>query len=797
MTLHVYLLRVILYALLSCVATATYSQTKKFVVKGYVKEASHSTPMEYAMIELREQANNRLVGSCITDKDGKFQITTNKTGVFVLKASFMGYETANIKNLSIKNEYEIFQNIFLKEDSVSLETIIVKGLSESEKVSKLAYNVQVLETDKLSNTTMELDKAIDKISGVKIRKDGGLGSDANISLNGFSGRHVKVFIDGVPMEGMGSAFDLNNIPTGYAKRIEVYKGVVPIELGGDALGGAINIVTDNSKHTRVNASYSYGSFNTHKSNILAEHTSNNGLYISFNAYQNYSDNDYKVNVRILDLETGNYKEGYQKVRRFHGMYHNEAAVLKIGVVDKPYADRLLLGFIGGYEYKQIQNASDMNFVFGARYNTATTIMPSLSYEKRFKILKGLNISLNGNYNFGKAYAADTARGTYNWLGEFKPSAIPGELSYMKYHYRDRNGAANFRSVFYPAENHSISLSSTFTSFSRKGRNEASPSEKDKYPQESFKNVSGISYKYNHNDVWNISAFIKNYLNNIQAYLDYKGDKNYKKYTSTQSYWGGGMASTYFISPDIQLKASYEHAYRLPTSKEYFGSGDGIEVGNTDIRPESSDNVNLGITFAAINRNGHNLTTDITLQYRNVNDYIRRTVSQTQGTATSSNEGRIRNIGFDMGCRYTFKKRFFVGANFSYFDMRNMTKFKPGTHVESTIYKDRIPNQPYMYGNADAGCTFTNIFTKNDNLDIHYMMNYIHKFYFDWPSYGGANIPSQFSHDLYISYTFGKKHNLCCSAECTNIFDEQLYDHYNVQKPGRAFALKLSYNFNSK
>lgn len=331
----------------------------------------------------------------------------------------------------------------MKEDSVSLETIIVKGLSESEKVSKLAYNVQVLETDKLSNTTMELDKAIDKISGVKIRKDGGLGSDANISLNGFSGRHVKVFIDGVPMEGMGSAFDLNNIPTGHAKRIEVYKGVVPIELGGDALGGAINIVTDNSKHTRVNASYSYGSFNTHKSNILAEHTSNNGLYISFNAYQNYSDNDYKVNVRILDLETGNYKEGYQKVRRFHGMYHNEAAVLKIGVVDKPYADRLLLGFIGGYEYKQIQNSSDMNFVFGARYNTATTIMPSLSYEKRFKILKGLNISLNGNYNFGKAYAADTARGTYNWLGEFKPSAIPGELSYMKYHYRDRNGAANF------------------------------------------------------------------------------------------------------------------------------------------------------------------------------------------------------------------------------------------------------------------------------------------------------------------------------------------------------------------
>ena len=95
-------------------------------------------------------------------------------------------------------------------------------------------------------------------AGVKIRSTGGVGSEANVTLNGFSGRHVKIFIDGVPMDGMSSAFGLNNIPAGLAKRVEVYKGVVPIELGGDALGGAINIVTDNSRRTRVSASYSFG-----------------------------------------------------------------------------------------------------------------------------------------------------------------------------------------------------------------------------------------------------------------------------------------------------------------------------------------------------------------------------------------------------------------------------------------------------------------------------------------------------------------------------------------------------------
>ena len=78
----------------------------------------------------------------------------------------------------------------------------------------------------------------------------------------------------------------------------------------------------------------------------------------------------------------------------------------------------------------------MDWVYGARYTTANTLMPQLTYEKRFKVLKGLHVSLNGNYNFGKSYSADTASCNYNWLGQSQPKGVPGELSYMKYRYRD-------------------------------------------------------------------------------------------------------------------------------------------------------------------------------------------------------------------------------------------------------------------------------------------------------------------------------------------------------------------------
>jgi outer membrane cobalamin receptor len=68
----------------------------------------------------------------------------------------------------------------------------------------------------LHNTTLNLTQTLDRISGVKIRETGGVGFNAQISINGFSGRHIKVFMDGMPMEGFGSSFQLNNMPVNLA-----------------------------------------------------------------------------------------------------------------------------------------------------------------------------------------------------------------------------------------------------------------------------------------------------------------------------------------------------------------------------------------------------------------------------------------------------------------------------------------------------------------------------------------------------------------------------------------------------
>lgn len=769
------------------------------IIRGKVVDGTTREPLNRAAVEIRSFGDDAYIAGGSTDAKGEFELRLKETYSKIrVSVTFLGYKP--VQKVYVPDESRDYLDFEMQEDSHTMDEVVVKGLSPAERVQRLAYNVSLVETAKLKNTTMDLSNVIDKISGVKIRSTGGVGSEANVTLNGFSGRHVKIFIDGVPMDGMSSAFGLNNIPAGLAKRVEVYKGVVPIELGGDALGGAINIVTDNSRRTRVSASYSFGSFNTHKTNVYAEHTSKKGLYVSLNAYQNYSDNDYKVNIDHYTKfgETGNsvvYED--LVVRRFHAKYHNEAAILKVGVVDKPWADRLLFGFTGGYEYKQTQNASNMNWVYGARYTTANTLMPQLTYEKKFKVLKGLHVSLNGNYNFGQSYAADTARCNYNWLGEkSKPKSAPGELAYTKYRYRDNNGAANFRMALFPADGHSVSLSTTFTSFSRSGKDETQPTPEYEHPQQSMKAVTGLSYKYDYKGKWNTSVFVKNYLNHLEAYLDPDGGSDYRDFSNTSSYWGGGLASTYFWGQHVQLRLSYEYALRLPTSRELFGTGDDIERGNSGLKPETSNNINVGVTASPIDAGNHRLTIDAAFQYREIDDYIRRTTNNDNGRASSKNDGGVRNLGGDFGIRYAFADLFFIGGNFSYIDMRSMTRYVTGTQRESKNYKERIPAIPYMYGNAEAGITLRDVFLKGATLDIHYMMNYIRQFSYEWNTYNNPelDVPTQFSHDLFVSYNFGRKSEFTVSVECTNIFNARLYDNFKMQKPGRAFAVKFGYNF---
>src|SRR5690606_13346204 len=134
------------------------------------------------------------------------------------------------QKLNVERDHRL-ELVLERAEDYELDEVEVTGKSAIAEVRESPFNVVALDAKSLYNSTLDLGKMLDRASGVKIRETGGVGSDMSITLNGFTGRNVRVFMDGVPIHGMGSAFQLNNIPVNIAERIEVYKGVVPIEFG--------------------------------------------------------------------------------------------------------------------------------------------------------------------------------------------------------------------------------------------------------------------------------------------------------------------------------------------------------------------------------------------------------------------------------------------------------------------------------------------------------------------------------------------------------------------------------------
>ena len=260
--------------------------------------------------------------------DGCYELELPE-GRYYLVVTAVGFETYR-REIVVGDNHPVIYNVELVQSEILLDDVVIaESAGGVSRLRRSAYNVVALDTEEYLNASKNLGDILAKSPGVKLRESGGVGSDMNIMLDGFSGKHVKIFVDGVPQDGVGPSFGLNNIPVNYAKRIEVYRGVVPVQFGTDAMGGVVNIVTDKARQGwRLDASYSYGSFNTHSSFLNFCKVLKSGFSYELNFFQNYSDNDYMVDAPVEDFVTGSIeKKKLHRVERFNDTYHNEAAVL--------------------------------------------------------------------------------------------------------------------------------------------------------------------------------------------------------------------------------------------------------------------------------------------------------------------------------------------------------------------------------------------------------------------------------------------------------------------------------------
>lgn len=770
------------------------------------KVLSEGKPLTFATARLKGTS----YGSA-TNEEGIYHIKA-PAGTYTLVVTAVGYKKEERK-VTISGKERTKVNVVLKEERTTLDevTVVSKDIS---RVRKSAYNVVAVDAKDFHNTTKTLSDALQKLPGMKIRETGGVGSDMQMALDGYTGRHVKVFIDGVPQDGVGNAFSLNNIPVNFADRIEVYRGVVPVGFGTDAIGGVINVVTKKQRRRWfADASYSFGSFNTHKSYVNVGQTLRNGFMYEVNAFQNFSDNNYKVDTYVQDFTVNadgtvtfdplDTKKTY-RLKRFNDRYHNETVIGKFGFVGKRWADRFVLGFNYSHMYKQIQTGVRQEIVFGEKFRKGYSLMPSLEYVKRNLFTRGLDAVLTANYNHNITNNVDTASRGYNWRGESWPRSTKGEQSYQNSESKNTNWNGTLTLNYRIGQAHMFTFNHVLNDFKRTSR--AFDGESPRLTDYSIakitrKNISGLSYRFMPSDRWNVSVFGKHYhqYNRGPVSENADGIGNYVNYSKTNSSWGYGAAGTYYILKDLQMKLSYEKAYRLPSNDELFGDED-MEAGKTNLKPENSHNFNLNLNYGIVLARKHRLYAEGSLIYRDTKDYIKRGLDRTGGISYGiyENHGHVKTKGYNLTLRYNYAQWLSVGGTFNNVDTRDYEKKWTGTsQQESMHYKVRLPNLPYRYANFDANFYWNDLFRKGNLLTVTYDGLWQHDFPLYWENIGSKEskqmVPEQLSHNLTITYAVQNgRYNF--SLECRNLTDEKLYDNFSLQKAGRAFYGKVRVYF---
>lgn len=676
-------------------------------------------------------------------------------------------------------------------------TVVVRGHREGDRKIRSAEAITVVALDHAKRESADLGEVLARAEGVNVQRTGGLGSEARFSLAGFDDTQVRFFIDGIPLEYQGFSMGLQNVPLNFAESIDIYKGVVPVQFGADSLGGAFNLVTDRrTRGTQSLASYQAGSWDTHRVTGGARHLDEGtGLFVKAEGFYDKATNDYPI-----DVTTGTNTGGTVDVtvRRHNDDYEAGGVNLEVGFVNRPWASRLLLkGFYNTYQ-KGLPHNPIMTKPYGEVEYGGVSSGVNLRYEHYFG--KGLSGSFVSGYVYDRTNFDDQVDCVYDWYGQCVidvptrgeiRAAYPSDQSIF-----DHTGYLRWHLDWELAPGHSLTMSTAPTYFERKGEDhlrEASPFSTLKAQRSLLKWVNGVEYEAQLFDSrFENDFFVKNYMIVGQSDEVIK-ESAIANADVTDFFWGVGDGARYAFNDWALAKASYEYAIRIPDPHEYYGNTVNI-IENLQLHPERSHNVNLSLLMNRLETDAGTWDAHVTGFSRWARDLILLIARVDLARYENAYLAHIK--GVEGAVSWLAPGQFLeLGVNATYQDMRNASD--KGTVSVAVFKGDRLPNKPYLFGNAMARLVKKRAMIPGDEASLTWYTRYTHHFLRIWESLGSNYeqpvVPSQLVHTAVLAYLVRgvDQREVSFSVEGQNLTDEKVFDFYRVQRAGRSFFFKVA------
>ncbi|MDX1585234.1 MAG: TonB-dependent receptor [Balneolaceae bacterium] len=203
----------------------------------------------------------------VSKADGSYRIENVRSGTYVLTFSFIGYQTVN-REVTIRSAQTVTVDVTLRARLIQSETITVTGTPYASDPLTTPADVDVLSGDaKFSKQQTSLGSSLDELAGVSSISTGSqMGKPV---IRGLSGSQVRVLDDGVAMDYQQYGVRHGpNVDPFTSERIEVVRGAASVQYGSDALGGAVNVISNSIPNALDRDAFITGQ-------LLSEYATNN------------------------------------------------------------------------------------------------------------------------------------------------------------------------------------------------------------------------------------------------------------------------------------------------------------------------------------------------------------------------------------------------------------------------------------------------------------------------------------------------------------------------------------------
>ena len=781
-----------------CLCTTVLSAQN--ILRGKIIDKETGLPISGAYISIKNTKQKT-----VSDKTGNYQIDILSNGTCIVEVSFVGYK--RVRQVIVLNG-NITKDFFLESSANVLNEVVVRGSSQQAEINRIRQSpmaVTVVDGSKLRGRSSGIEEILTRTSGIKVRKTGGLGSASRISVHGLEGKRVAVYINGFPLNSPDGSFDINDIPIDVIKYIEVYKGIVPAEYGGDGLGGAINIVTREDECDLVGFTQELASFGTSKTLTSAQKLfAKSGILFNVAFFKNKSKNNYTMSWPVF--ETNLPVSEYRKVRRNNDYYDADFYHVGIGF-RKLYFDKLDLECAFYRNKKGIQS---LNFDSQHAYMKGFNIMPTLHIEKDDFIFKGLEMKLSLVIPIIQTSLIDTTTTRRQWDGTITQTMGETEDNLLNESHNRQFELRNKFNLKYTFGQHTFNINDQLALSDYRPKDERMNDylgfDPSSFPSKMISNNIGLCHLYassNHRFQNSLTISIYYLKSKIFRTSDALSkaqmkDASAPKQTSVnKTYYGFSEGVSYEFWKGVRGKFSFSHNVRLPDTGELFGNGMSIKP-SVNLLPEIGDNLNVGTIIDT--RNVMGLTRvqwETNFYYMYIQNMIRLFPADIRSIYT--NLGKTSTMGFDTDLKVDVTPNIYTYFNLTLQDIRDRQKWlNDAKGTDNPTYNKHVPNIPSFYFNYGLEYHAENLLGRNELSRIYMDVSHVGEFDWGWQMSTLSDqrkkwiIPSNDVFTIGLQQSFWHN-NISLSFEVENIFDKENYMEFKMPLQGRTFKTKLRFN----